>query len=274
MEDDVDGSWFLRYLDGKSKLVIRNTTLQDQESNIYFVFLLYKTKGIFVDLCCINCQGSSILQTQRLQTPVHCWTLPRYRFEDVLNKNPKNIMMPVYMNMYIYVNKHDYICLWFHVYIDITFMHQGPWVATNIWPTSQKFNLELENQPLKNRDSFWTPSFSGSILKSLCVSNKNYHILYTHMNELKLCFSNLGVASLLGDFTCHQLQIAPFHILLLQLFNSSTPSPQKLLVKGQVFIGYATSKWRERFEQRLKFFEISTSWIWLGKNPYGFVGLR
>lgn len=60
------------------------------------------------------------------------------------------------------------------------------------------------------------------------------------MYELKCVwkFGNLAVASLLGDFTCHQLQIPP----LLQLFNSFIPSPQKLLVKGQVFIGYATSK--------------------------------
>ena len=134
---------------------------------------------------------------------MHCWTLSRYWFEDVLYKY-LNISWCLYTYIcsnikykYIYTN-YEYIYIYnicdsmciYRYKIKYHSCTKGLGLQKNIWPTSQKFNLELENQPLwKTETLFGTPSFSGSILKSLGVSNKNYHILYTHM----LVFPKIGV---------------------------------------------------------------------------------
>ena len=94
----------------------------------------------------------------------------------------------------------------------------------------------------------------------------------------KMCLGNLG-----GNFFSSEilhvtssLQIAPEPTKTPTPTNSSTgpESLKNFWLKVKSLSATPPPNDESVESQRLKFFEISASWIWLGKNPYGFVGLR
>ncbi len=88
-------------------------------------------------------------------------------------KISKYIMMPVY----IYANIHDYIRLWLHLYMIWNLIHAPRALGWNkhLWnnhlpPWSLTWNLKIN--PWIKKILFKKTSFSGSMLKSLGVSEK------------------------------------------------------------------------------------------------------